>query len=146
MPAVTRAQALEAYRVLSEIIRQGQLPQVNTGELNVPATIFRSSLSPFSAIATYLHTQGITSKRIAKILRRNKNFVEKSITQTTLDVSGVPIPVQAFSGELSILESAAEFLQNSGLDNKAIASEIGKTPSMVWMLLERARAKRGGEQ
>lgn len=135
---ITREEALRAYEILGKLIeehyQEEQGPTIHTG-------IFHSNLSPFSALVTCLNQQGMSTKEIARILNRNKSFVTKSIQEQQLDNTGRALPLNIFTGKLSILESAAAYLSEQGLSTGQIATELGRTSAVVWTLLDRARKK-----
>mgnify|MGYP006293189551 CR=1 FL=1 len=138
---LSRQEALQALKLIKKLLAEDENA---TEEELIPASIFNSDLSPFSALATYLSGQQLSAKEIARKLGRSKQFVENSITDEELDNSGTPIPIGRFREDLSVLEAATHELKKQGKTNKAIAAELGKSASSVWIALKRANDKIGG--
>lgn len=146
-PTVTKEEALAAFRTLGKILQETyDVPQedlLSELTLSIPVRIFRSDVTAFQAIASYLSQEGLTPKKIAKILGRNKNFVTASIVDVSFETDGPRVPIEHFQTELSVLESTVWSLAQRSMSNNEIAEEIGKTTSAVWTLRKRAAEKRG---
>lgn len=137
---LTREEALKALQLIQELLNQEEKkPEENT----VPASIFTADISPFQALATYLHQEQKTPREIARVLGRSTQFVNNSIQETTLTTTGHPLPIRIFREELSVLEAATTYLKKQGHSNKQIAAELARSPSTIWIALDRAQKKRG---
>ena len=140
---LTKEETLQALKLIKKLLAEQH--QTTPQEELIPASIFNSNLSPFSALATYLHQQQLTEKEIARKLGRSKQFVQQSIQKQKLNTTGTPIPINRFREELSILEAATHELKTQGKTNKQIAAELGKSTSSVWISLKRAKKKLTGD-
>lgn len=135
---LTRKEALQALKLIKKLLAE---QDIQTEQELIPASIFNSKLSPFQALATYLHNTGKNPKEIARKLGRSKQFVEHSIQEQKQDTTGTPIPISKYQDKLSVLEATVYELKTQGKNNKAIAAEIGKSTSSVWIAYNRARKK-----
>ncbi len=144
---VTPQEAIHALKTLSRLLEDTygiSAEEVLQESKTVPASIFASSLPPFSALATYLSQQGTSNKKIAQVTKRNRSFVRKTVQQAEFTERGARIPLNLFATELSVLEAAAHHLRTQGYEVREIATQLGKAQSTIRTVLLRAEEKRGG--
>jgi DNA-binding CsgD family transcriptional regulator len=119
----------------------------------IPCKIFRGGLSGLEAIIKYLkEEQKLSYAEISKIINRdqrtvwttyNKNKKKKTekikekITRKNISFNTSILQER----KLSVLESVAQYLKDSGLSVKEISEELGRDRQTIWTVLRRAKEK-----
>ncbi len=117
---------------------------------SVPISIFHEErLAPLEALVKYLREEcQLSYEDIAHVLRRNPGPI--GVTYRTarrkmpgrLALSGMRMELAIFSTGLSILESLATHLHDSGMSLHEVAQVLSRNDRTIWTVVSRARRKR----
>ncbi|MFC1754161.1 hypothetical protein ACFL96_12365 [Thermoproteota archaeon] len=122
----------------------------------VPVAIFATKLSPSESLCKYLKENlELSYKEISKLLNRDErsiwtshNRAKAKMPEPFVDAGkSLFIPIEIFSNrEMSILENLVLYIrEHTDETNYGIAKILNKTPSMIYTIYNRARAKSGSE-
>ncbi|MFC1754163.1 hypothetical protein ACFL96_12375 [Thermoproteota archaeon] len=120
----------------------------------IPISIFATKLSPSESLCKYLKENlELSYKDISKLLNRDErsiwtshNRAKEKMPEPFADAGkSLFIPIEIFSNrEMSILENLVLYLrEHTDETNYGIAKLLNKTPSMIYTIYNRARAKTG---
>ncbi|MFC1754162.1 hypothetical protein ACFL96_12370 [Thermoproteota archaeon] len=120
----------------------------------VPVSIFATKLSPSESLCKYLKENlELSYKEISKLLNRDERSIWTSHNRAKDKMpesfagdqtkKSLFIPIEIFSNrEMSILENLVLYLrEHTDETNYGIAKILNKTPSMIYTIYNRAKAK-----
>ena len=118
----------------------------------VPVAIFAGKLSPSESLCKYMKENlSLSYKEISDLLNRDERSIwtscqranQKMPTKFLVPTDSLLVPVNIFADrKMSILENLVMYLrEQTGETNYRIAMLLGKTPSMIYVIYNRASSK-----
>jgi DNA-binding CsgD family transcriptional regulator len=118
----------------------------------VPIAIFAGKLSPSESLCKYMKENlSLSYKEISELLNRDERSIwtsckradQKMPKKFSIPTDSLLVPVNIFADrKLSILENLVMYLrEQTGQTNYRIALLLNKTPSMVYVIYNRASSK-----
>ncbi|MBR9699934.1 hypothetical protein GOV09_05745 [Candidatus Woesearchaeota archaeon] len=137
------------YQNVAQLLRRFQ------SYLTIPASLFKTRVSPLEAVVLFLHLKyKCTQTQMAEILHRDHTTIwttlDNAWKKTTkaqflqsIEESEILIPVHLLSNRrLSILEVVASYIKDKySLKYREIATLLDRDDRTVWTVIDRARKK-----